>query len=359
MSDGNRLYGVQFNPSNGRSYPFWEQQFDYSDTTTDPGATPGRKTGEETRTQYDQSPTDKDAAKGRQFDVDAIVASILTELYVKPTKLRVTSLPPTLLGVTVSYNKSGGTGEGHHPATQMDAEVLNAGSGSLSPRSTAQASASIVPSIAWNIDNWQADALVNAQIYEFSSQSPLSVADIITKLNAAPLSLGVIDLPVFKKKQVTLKLFGSQISIQQSADTAASLTFNTLGSTLTEAYSFEYGDTFSKETGVSVHEETSPYCIFGAITISSATDSQTCSTTVAANTPALVEGVTTKVAAITNEPATITGTATASVTPTSLSATTPSSIPTSGKYLVDVQTSDDEYGLIKIQAFVVDFSQYA
>lgn len=349
MSDGVVKSGVQFDPQENIGYRYTEQELDYD------GPDSLRVTGAEALSGVDQSPTDRGAAKVRTYDVAANAAALIAqEPVVSFGKVRVTSLPAVLNSVTVTYNKSAGDGESLHPVSQMAFSITKSGSGEVSPKASAQASAAILPIISYDIDNWFADALVNAEFYEFYVASGTSIATILTRIGG-----GVLDLPVFKKKTHQVKLLGEQVSLRQSADSTARLGFDSATPTSSQQLSYEYGSEQSTEVGVSVHVDSIPESIHGSITIASATDSIGASITVKANTVALEEDGSIVVAAITNEPTSLDFTVVGSVSPTGFSATVPADVPRTGKYLVDLQRSLGPFGVVHLVGVVVNFTQYA
>lgn len=347
MSNGVKKYGLEYDRQRDRTYPYYEQELEYAENPAN-----SMKTGSEAALAADQTPTDRAAAKFRQYDAASFLAGVQAQAPVAlPDKVRVSQLPPTLLSVSVTFNKSGGSGSSEHLASDMLVEIVNAGSGSLDPRSTAQASASIIPVLSWDIENWQADAVVNCTNWAFTDAPGMTVANIITRTGVS----GLHDLPIFKKKSHQITCLGKQVSLQQSADSRVSLQTNDSSSAL----SSEKGFSNSTEVGVQGHIETIPESIHGAITISSPTDSQSVSITVKADIPALPTTGSAITVAVTNEPTALSGSAAGSVSPTSLSATSPAAIPVTGKYITGIQTSLGELGTVDYVITVVDFSQYA
>lgn len=346
MSDSTLRYGVEFDPREDRSYQYYEREHDYEDQGSEV-----MKTGQEATAQMNQSPKDRASATCRFYDAAAFLAAEQAKAVVLlPGKTTIPQLPAVLLSITTAYNKSAGSGESNHPVSQMSAVVVNSGSGQLSPRSTAQASAAIVPSISWVRKDWYSKALVNCTFAEFTDVGGMSVANIITRLGGS-----ITDLPIFKPLEVQVKLTGGQVSIQQSADTTARLAF----SGDSEAYGYEYGDGFSKEVGVTERVETIPEALHDTLTISSATDTQDVTVEVDASTSALMKSASEKVAAIDNTPTALTGTASAAVVGFGLSATTPIDIPRTGVYLTEIQATPDDLSTVKYRCTLVDMTQYA
>lgn len=347
MSEGAILAGQQYEPGKDRTFRFTEQAKDYT------GANDARVTGSEGAAATDITPLDRAAAKVRTYNLAAIVALLEAEAFVTPIKLVLSDLPDVLTAVTVTHNNQKGNGAANYPVSQQDFLITGSGSGSLSPRASAQASVAILPSIVPTINDSYRRRKVNGRVVVFNvAADVVTIATILTRLGTI-LSVSVTDLPVFKPVQVALAAMGQQFSVQQKASSTASASVS--GTSNTVAY--EYGDEYSKEVGLSEKVEIIPPTIHGSITISDPTGSQQATVTVAANTKAISGAA--AIGAITNEPTPITVTAESTVAPASISATSPASIPSTGTYLVDVAGQQDDFGVTQIRAIVVDFTQYA
>lgn len=152
--------------------------------------------------------------------------------------------------------------------------------------------------------------------------------------------------------------------MQQSADSRIS--------GAPESYSSVSGDGFSTEVGVSSKVITIPPTIHGELLVSGDhKKTATVTVSVSANItrpiyqakPGTTNGtpdfsVPPTQVGLFNTPSPRSEKVEAGVTPTSLSATSPSSIPTSGKYLVACSGEPVDYGFTLIHAVVVDFAQY-
>jgi len=355
MSDGIIAHGQQFNPrGTGLKLRFTEQVQDYTGTDA------ARVTGAEGNALTEIAPIDRAAAKVRVWNLAAIAAEYEASVIEFPGKVTV-DLPDVLTSITATYNKSSGSGASNHPVSKQSFLVLNSGSGSLSPKATAQGSAAIIADVTVNITNFRG-IQVNCQHYYFYLTSTATLAQIIAKLGTIASCGTVKDLPIFKPETKQIKVYGGQVSIQQSANTNAGLSFNSnKDNVLTSSVSsFEYGDGNSKEIGVSTKVITIPPTIHAALSVGGlTTDTETVTVTVVANSLPLYIGANMVVPTIINEPTPLQATVKAGVTPESLSATVPSAIPTSGKYLVAHTGDIAEYGFTLIHAVVVDFAQYA
>jgi hypothetical protein len=355
MSDGKILSGQQFDPRGTMLVRrFTEQVQDYTKSVSP------QTTGLEGTDGVEISPTDGAAAKIRTWNLTAIAAEYEASVIEFPGKVTV-DLPDVLTSITATYNKSSGSGASNHPASQQFFNVLNSGSGNLSPKATTQGSAAIIADVIVNITNFRG-IQVNCQHYYFYLTNTATLAQIIAKLGTIASCGTVTDLPIFKPETKQIKVYGGQVSIQQSANTNAALSFssnknNVITSTVR---SFEYGDGNSKEIGVSTKVITIPPTIHAALSVGGlTTDTETVTVTVVANSLPIYINANIVVPTIINEPTPLQATVNAGVTPVSLSATVPSAIPTSGKYLVAHTGDIAEYGFTLIHAVVVDFAQYA
>lgn len=300
-------------------------------------------------------PVDFARQRNRTYDFANITAAYTASNISFPGKFTV-DLPNVLKKVSVTYNKSEGSGASNHPTSQQYVSFTAKGSGSLAPTSTAQASAAITADVTYEIEYYQGIS-VDCTHHYFYLTSTATLAQILTKT-------GATSLPKFKPQSAQIVAFGGQVSLQQSADSRISSS--------SEAYSRISGDGYSTEVGVSSKVITIPPTIHGSITVKGQT-TQTAAAYVSASADItqLVyvpkKGSTngapdftippTKVGLV-NSPTPRYAQVTAGVTPTSLSATSPASIPTSGKYLVACSGDPVDYGFTLIHAVVVDFAQY-
>ena len=354
-SDSSRRFGTEFDVRTNRRYSFYEQDPNYTGTKL------LRKTGLEAQAATDQNPIDRFAATVRVYDASAFLAAEQDKTPIaRPITLSLgEKLPPILNSVQAHFSKSGGTGTSDHLATNMFIAIANAGSGSLDPRSSAQASASIIPGITWDIDTWHQRALVDGTIYEFTDASGLTNAQIIARL-LAQSAVTVEALPKYKTKSLQVVLKGQQVALQQAADSQASISVNLDSGTSSASKS--KGGSDSVEKGVNIRVETIPDCIFSTITISPNTDSQSVSVAVKANIPTVPSTGTALITGFDNEPTALSGSAEASVTfkngSNTAGPTSPAALDTSKKYIVDKNTREDDLGTCKYEITVVDFAQY-
>ena len=300
-------------------------------------------------------PVDFARQRNRTYDFANITAAYAASNITFPGKFTV-DLPNVLKKVSVTYNKSEGSGASNHPTSQQYVTFTAKGSGSLAPTSTAQSSAAIIADVTYEIEYYQGIS-VDCTHHYFYLTSTATLAQVLTKT-------GATSLPKFRPQSAQFTAYGGQVSLQQSADSRISAS--------SEAFSRISGDGYSTEVGVSSKVITIPPTIHGSITVQGQT-TQTAEAYVAASADitqlvyAPKKGSTngapdftiapTKVGLV-NSPTPRYAQVKAGVEPTFLSATSPASIPTSGKYLVACSGEPVDYGFTLIHAVVVDFAQY-
>jgi hypothetical protein len=262
-------------------------------------------------------------------------------------------LPDVLTGITVTYNTNEATGSGSHLAGVCNASLPV--SVSFSPRATSQSSASIMPAVQIDIQQvWSQNVPVIH--YGFYMAIGSTLAQILARLTTLA-GAAVTAWPVFRPVAHTLTLKGQQVDVSQSAEIDEQVTASTTAVTL---YKSSTGATSSMSTGISTSSIRIPPTIHGSITISSPTDSASAITSVGAHVPQILltfsGGGTTTILPYDHVPGAIIQGVTASVSPTSFAATTPSSIPTSGIRLLDIQATESKWGYAFYKATVFDFA---
>lgn len=267
--------------------------------------------------------------------------------------------PDVLTGITVTFNKTEGDGFKTHPAGTA-ASAGRSGGISVSPSSTAQGSATIMPDVQIDIAQvWSQN--VPVVHYGFYMLVGSSIAQILARLTTIA-GAAVTAWPVFRPMAHTLTLKGQQKSLTQSADSLQSNNWSTdeVGAIVTQSFVSNTATGASREGGNTIRSVRIPPTIHALITISGATSTATTTTTVTADIPAAVtSGAAPAFPAVVNEPTPLTETATASVSPTSLAATIPSAIPTSGIRLLDLSPIGSEWGYTFLKATVFDFANLA
>lgn len=219
-------------------------------------------------------------------------------------------------------------------------------SSSLSIRGTGQASAAIIPDLDVQIRQIWANNVPTIN-YLFFLPMPVTSAQVASKLTAL-VGSSVLAWPHWNPIAHTITLVGQRLSLQC---TAAS-TWQDGGSSSDSGSSYEHsqsgGTGYSQEVGLVLRTVRIPPTIHPAITLSGITGKQV---NISADANANASSA---------EYIQKTGTVVGSITPTSLAATPgPTTIPTSGKYIKDVNAEPYRWGYAKIHAEVVDFASLA
>jgi hypothetical protein len=213
---------------------------------------------------------------------------------------------------------------------------------------SAEASGSLIPSLIPIYKRYRTKRY-RGIAYRFFIQRPFTYAQLLSKINTGH-GITVSEWPTFVESQPLFTLVGGKTAIQARASGSAGLSYSPSGTSkdLTEGQ----GDSYDKSLTMQ-QIELEP-CIYDAITLTGdATKSQALSVTAAAvwtgtGSPVFPSSTATKTAEDTVD---------GSVTPTSLSATTPSSVPSSGKYLVSFEEElMPDIGYSMIIANIIDAS---
>lgn len=307
-------------------------------------------TGFEDDQAYDITPIDDQFAKVRLTDTAEIAILLAAIAVAVPTTIQRLEFPDTLTAVTATYNSATGAGTDSHPASQQGFDIFGSGSGSLTPSSTSQGSASIMPDVQPTIVTRNATS-VPAMEYTFYMPSGTTQAQILTRLTALA-GASVLAWPKFKPEYVILTLKGQQVSVSAKASTNVSG-----GGTNDSGQSgFQWGNGTSEEASVNVTTKTIPPTIHGSITITGATSSATATASADASTPVFAPLSPATQPAITNT-ASVSLNANASISPSTISATaSPTAVPSSGLYVYSLNPGPLTYGEVIFQAVVVDFS---
>lgn len=321
--------------------------------TGDPGDL--HVTGLEGNADTEIIPVDAGAARTEVLNIAALQAELLTKYYSWESTISV-ALPNVLTGVNVVWNEN--YGEGQYG-------IITEGTGSTGtalltvgfhPRASAQSSASIAPDIQPSI-TYYSESGRNLRVtnYVFYFLGNLTYLDVRTRLAAIiGVDVSLLSyLPIFTPVSHVITGRGQQVAVKADANTDSSLT----GNTDNIAYSYQAGNGYSKDTGVSMHTTVIPPTIHGAITLTNATFSaRTVTATVEASTGGLYHDASLIVAPITNEPTPTSATASPTVTPTTLGATSPTGLP-EGLVIVDTNIQLIDYGMLIVHAAVADFAQ--
>lgn len=343
MSDGQKLNGSQFLFRMPRlltnvGVPFTQQVLDYHGPKTN------RTTGQEEVLYTEVTPKDEAAADVRVYDVSALVDLLATINMVSPG-FCVVDLPDVLVGVTLTYNASSGDGQSNYPAGTF---LVGSTHVTFSPKASAQASATVMPVVSWNILKYSG-VRVPCTDYVFSMLSPVTMIQVRDRIRTITGDATVGIIPTYYPKEEQIELRGQQVSIRQEASSRLYVS--------SEEGSREKGDGYSTDSGASVNTVTIPSTIHNGvpITVTNSSDaSKTVRVTVTANAPEIL-GI-----SITNEPTYIEATATGSFSPSTIGASPGGAVsfPPSGLQIVDVHGEVDELGLIYIVARVVNCDVY-
>ncbi|CAB4146302.1 hypothetical protein UFOVP1319_13 [uncultured Caudovirales phage] len=329
-------YGQNYNPKLNLVVPWTE-------TTIAPGASGTAKT--------DINPVDYAKQRNRTY---GSVTTAYDAVFFSGVGNTVVDLPNVLTSLSAVYNKANGAGVASYPSGQQGGLVVGGGSLTTNPSNTVKASASIQPDLIFAITKY-GGIKVPCVHYYFYLTGSVDINAVIAKL--ATQSITALQLPVFRTQSYTFTLQGSQAEVQVTAKTAVTTSFdtNSASAVTRSAYAYEWGSDYSENVSTSIKSVTIPDVIHSGFSIT-ASDSETLS--VSADGSTMAHGTVVNVAAITNT-ISRSKTANASVSPSSISATNPTTIPTSGKYIVDVSSEIGEYGYMLVHAVVVDFSVYA
>jgi len=317
----------------------------WTESTIAPGASGTAKT--------DINPVDYAKQRNRTY---GSVTTAYDAVFFSGVGTTVVDLPDVLTGLSVVYNKAFGTGVSNYPATQQAGFVSGGGSLTTNPSNTVKASASIQPDLVYSITRY-GGIKVPCVHYYFYLTGTVSITTVIARLLTGGVT--ALQLPVFKTASQTFVLNGSQVEVQSTAKTSVTTSFdtNSAGALTRSAASTEWGDDYSENVSTSVKSVMLPATLHAAFNSLVVSDSTTATAT--ASAPFFGHGPTVVVGSIPNAPGARTKVANASVFPTSLAATSPTTIPTTGKYIVDVSSEIGEYGYMLVHAVVVDFSVYA
>ena len=188
--------------------------------------------------------------------------------------------------------------------------------------------------------------------YSFYIEGNVSTADVLARL-ATITEETVLAFPVFKPKAITITLTGQSTSLQSSAEIRASIHVSDNGN----GGSTNDGTGVSRDTSISIKTIRIPPTLHGTITFSANEYHQekTFQAQATAKLPAVVGTGVNIPAQTVGVPQTVT--ISGDVIPHSIAATTPSNIPTSGLYAVQIECRLWKYNWTSIQATVVDFKQ--
>jgi hypothetical protein len=318
-----QLRGQQYDPTDDFIVPYTEQMYGREAAETLLDTSPART---------DVAPHDGNANRVRVYTAPATLATYSLSY---PGTANI-NLPDVLESVTVTYNASRDNGDGGSIGTNASL--------SLSLSSKSQSSVSILPDVQVNIRQvWSSNIPVMHYVfYVTGNVTQAAVLSRLTTLAAASVSAW----PVFRPVSHTITAKGQSASVSADAEVQQ---HSSLGNTTTLTYGIGTG--FSFDLGVTIRSIRIPPTIHGPITIETPSMSDIASASASASWPGGTNWPA-RSAAIDAQTQTIVG----SVTPFNLSATSPSSIPTSGLYLLQTNSDPWKYGYTRVYATVVDFA---
>jgi len=223
-------------------------------------------------------------------------------------------LPHVLVDLELTFQGNTGAGSYPEPTAQTDGT-----SWSFNVTASATAVAAVVPTLIYRILAPEANN-VQATQYEFLLPNPVSLAQIIAKLQAIIGGNPTINVwPNFHPVALNFLAFAEKFNIQVSANSAASQSDS-------GDYSYSYGNGYSNDYSPSLNQVDIPPTIHGSFSLSNTGNVQTGIAAADASFYSPLTGTITN--AITEA-----ATATAILTPTSVAATSPAAIPSSGLQL--------------------------
>lgn len=248
-------------------------------------------------------------------------------------------LPNVLSSLTVSYISGGG--DGNYTETASAAASGTAWSVGASVSGTAQATASCIPKLLYQIDT---PVTTNVTLINCFFYSPTLDQTTILAILTAKLGHTVSAWPVFKVKPITVTLIGSKMNGSIRADYQGSASNSSSGVTLTQSDGL--GDQY--DFTPIIEQQQFPPTLHGSFTLTGSGSVSHAGTTTVTLSGGVISG---------GGSGTATATASASVSPTNISTTVPSSLPTSGLYLYRLDPGDSTtFGNYFIHATVFDFA---
>lgn len=338
MSNGKLRPGQLYDRSLDVAIPFTERMLD--DKTAGPLVGTNR---------IDLTPHDQDSILERVYDATALGTALDAYSKGRAGFVDMSSiLPPVLTEVVISYNKSGNNGD--HQVIASGAATGTSAALSLSVDSASQGGAGVIPDLTFKIKYYDWAKRVPCTEWYFYVAGNFSIANLLTRLTTLA-GASVLQFPALKAETVSLTLFGQSVSLSARAEAQQSEAFSPSTTSFTRSIGFGT----SKDQSLTTKNVTIPPTLHGNLTIADPTSSKSalaaavCGIASGAGWPALSSAASTGLVD-----------ATASVTPTSITATSPTTIPTAGLYLVDINHRPFELlDYTIIQATVVDMSYFA
>lgn len=328
-NSGKLLHGQSYDPQDDTITQFTEQEHSKPVADTYLGGA---------RTEIE--PTDRGSSSVRIFSAPSLDS--YARIYDSYAVLN--DLPDVLESITITYNKTKGSGV--FLSNGAGISVGDSPAASLSEAGRANSSLSIIPDLQIRIKQY-GNIRVRVRNYRFYMSGDGTISNLLTKLTTLA-GTTVNAWPNFRPVIETLTLEGQQVSVSVDVSVQQQVSINT--STVTNLYTIGEGDNY--ETGVSVRTVQISNVIHGAIAIANPVHADSVIAVASAGWPD--GGV--------NWPArSASKTATSPVLqprvlPNLLVATTPAAIPTSGLYLYSVRDETTKFGYTLYHAIVIDFA---
>lgn len=350
MSDGNILYGQQYDDQVDIAVPFTEQIQNFAD---------GESAEALGNARTEILPVDYNASKVRTFT--APTQAELDDSAVRLFENISFALPDTLVGVTAYYTQANGV-DGTASETGNGASVGATGSLSINLSASSQGAAGLVPEVFINILPTTA-VDVPCTVYLFYIADTSTRAQILTKLTALA-GATVLDWPQFKPKPTTLFLLSQQVELSARANLGQTATVTDT----TSSYAQSEGTAVSKSLGLTMKVITIPPTIHGSLTIANSTTSSKtvnagASVQVTRTAGGWLNSTYWPARTVTTSPNPATATAAATVLSEAFTDTIPTTggtvaVPTSGLYC-RLQTQPWKFGFMQVRAEVVNFNVFA
>lgn len=291
----------------------------------------------------DIQPIDTERSLVTEIDLTAVEALIETYVLVYPGTTNI-DFPDVLESVIGVIEET--SGEGFYDENGSG-QIANRGSIGLSLRGTGQASAAILPDVIINIRQIWARNIPTTH-YLFFLPMPITASDVTTKLTAL-IGASVTAWPIFRPVAHTITLMGQRLSLQVQANVQFSASLSVGGGSASADLASSEGEGYSKEVGLTMRTVRIPPTIHGLINLSgqlTGSESLTASADVATGGDIVLHAERSE-----------SGSVAASITPSSLAATGgETSIPTSGKRILNVDADPWQYNYARIHCEVVDFT---
>lgn len=249
--------------------------------------------------------------------------------------------PDVLTGIDAFVETQSAEGD-DSDGLDADALITNAGSWTLSPRSSSNASVVAMSDVTPVIQQ-KYGANKTVTHYIFLLPSPVTAAQVLTKL-AALIGSSISAWPKFNPRNETIFCVGGRATVQAKATATYHQGANTCGSCGSAEYSTNHGNGASFEIGVTIKAVRIPPTIHAGIDVSGfSSDIYDIDASAEAD------------AFLASDSRTATAEISAYVSPTTLAATTgATSIPSSGYYLLDTDAAPYKFGYIRLHCVVLN-----